>query len=242
MQWYVYLVAISSIAFLGQVAVELVGRPLGTVFNLRRRALARTLSFRNISLPMSRELAISSRQIRDYDRAARDVKAAQHISYDLGTQFLSFSESEPTICILVGLFGLDMVRAGHALINLSEVYATAKTDSGELRHAVERALQATNIALAASRRLSGDDLIKIRPEPMDLPEAAYPRQRNRPIGQSHTVALHALRHARPSSSAATHANTDRFRSLKVTSGPTRNKRPRHGADASFRSRQAESAR
>jgi hypothetical protein len=241
MQWYVYLVAISSVAFLGQVAVELVGRPLQTVFDLRRRALAQTLSFRNISLPMSRELAISSRQIREYDRAARDVKAAQCISYDLGAQFLSFSESEPTIRILVALFGLDTVRVGRELINLSEIYATAKTDSDELRHAVEQALQATNIALAASRRLSGDDLIRIRPEPMDLPEAVYPRQRNRPIGQPRTAALHAFPRARSPSPAATNANADRFRFLKVTPDPTRNKRPRNGADATFRSRQAETA-
>jgi hypothetical protein len=211
MQWYVYLVAILSVAFLGQIAVELVGRPLRSVFSLRRRALERTHSFQNISLPISREFAISSWQIREYDHAVRNVRAAERIFSDLGAQFLALSESEPIIRILVALFGLDMVRAGHELVNVSAVYAIAKSDSDEIRHAIERALQATNTALASSRRLSGDDLIKIRPEPMYLPEAIYPRQRNRPIGQPRMAPLRVFPRAKVSSPAATSAKADRVR-------------------------------
>jgi hypothetical protein len=241
MQWYVYLVAILSVAFLGQIAVELVGRPLQIVFGLRRRALERTLSFRNISLPISRELAISSRQIREYDHAVRNVRAAQRIFGDLGAQFLALSESEPTIRILVALFNLDMVRAGHELINLSAVYAMAKTDSDELRHAIERALQATSIALAVPRRLSGDDLIKFRPEPMYLPEEVNPRRRNRPIGEPRMVSLHAFPHAKASSPAATKAKADRFRFLEARPDLAGNKRLRNRAVAIFPTRQSEAA-
>jgi hypothetical protein len=208
MQWYVYLITIPAAALLAQVAVELAGRPLRTVFRLRRKALERILSFRNISLPIPREFAISSRQIREYDQAVSNLRAAQRIFGDLGAQFLALGESEPTIRILVALFGLDMVRAGHELINLAEAYATAAADS---RLAIERALQATSTALAVSRRLSGNDLIKIRPEPMNLPEAAYPRQRNRPLRQPRVVSPHAAPRAKPSSRATSNAKADRFR-------------------------------
>src|ERR1700722_3038888 len=148
MQWYAYFVAILSAAFLGQIVVELIGRPLRTVLSLRRRALERILSFRNISLPISRELAISSRQIREYDESVRNIRSAQRTFYDLGAQFIALGESEPTILILVALFGLDMFRAGHELINLSEAYATATSGSDELRRAIERTLQSTSTALA----------------------------------------------------------------------------------------------
>jgi hypothetical protein len=223
MQWYVYLITIPAAAFLAQVAVELAGRPLQTVFRLRRTALERMLSFRNISLPIPRELAISSRQIREYDQAVRNLRAAQRTFGDLGAQFLALGESEPTIRILVALFGLDMVRAGHELIHLSEVYATATPDSDQLRHAIERALQRTSAALAVARRLSGNDLIKIRPEPMNLPEAAYPPQRNRPLRQPRMVSPHAAPRAKPASRAAINAKADRFRFMDARADLSGNK-------------------
>lgn len=176
MQWYVYLITISATAFLGQIAVELVSRPIRAVFCLRREALERMLYFGNRSLPKSRELAISSRDIREYDQAVRNVREAERTFSDLGTQLLALSESEPAIRILMAFFGLDIALAGRRLIGLSEVYAMAKTDSGELRREIKKAFRATSTALAASRLLSRDDLTKIRLEPIRLQGAAYPRR------------------------------------------------------------------
>ena len=176
MQWYFYLIAIPAAAFMGHVALELVGRPLRTAFRLRRKALERMLSFRGISLPKPRELAISSREIREYDQAVRNVREAQRTFSDLGAQLLALGESEPTIRILMALFGLDIALAGHELINLSEVFAMAKTDGGQLRREIKRALHATGMALAVSRRRSRNDVTKIRLEPMRLQSAGYPRR------------------------------------------------------------------
>src|SRR5579864_3329053 len=148
MQWCVYLMTIPAVYFLGQVTLELIGRPIQTILRLRRRALERMLAFRNMQLPGPRELAVSSRQIREYDQAARNVRQAQRTLADLGSQLLAFSESEPTIRVLMALCGLDPVLAGHELINLAEVYAAAKPDSDEFRHAIEKARQATLTALA----------------------------------------------------------------------------------------------
>ena len=97
MQWYVYLILIATTAFLGQVIIELVSRPVRAIFHLRRKALDVLRASAKISLPKPRELAISSREIRDYDRAVRNVRQAQRIFFSLGTQLLAFGENEPTI-------------------------------------------------------------------------------------------------------------------------------------------------
>jgi hypothetical protein len=183
MQWYVYLIAIPAAALMGQVAVELVGRPIRSVFRLRRKALERMVSFAKMSLPKPRELAISTQAIHEYDQATRNIREAQGKFRDLGAQLLAVGESEPTICILTNLLGLNIVLAGHELINLSEVYARATTDSDGIRHEIEEAFHATSIALAASRRRSRNRLIRIRLEPMYLRDAGYalPGARIKPL-------------------------------------------------------------
>jgi len=191
MQWCVYLIAFPAIYFLGQVTLELIGRPVQTILRLRHHALERMLAFRTMRLPGPRELAVSSRQIREYDQAARNVRHAQHTFADLGAQLLALGESEPTVCALMALCGLDTVRAGHELIHLAEVYAGAKIDNDEFRHAIEQARQATMTALAASRPLSGDRLIKIRLEPMRLRDAASLRSRRSPRAASRRAPLRA---------------------------------------------------
>ncbi len=200
MWWYVYLITIPAAAFLGQVAVELIGQPIRTVLRLRHQAIERMLAFKDLSLPRPREAAVSSRQIREYDQAVRNVRKAQRTFGDLGAQLLAFCESEPAIRSLMALCGLNVVSAGHELIHLSGVYATVKIDSDELRHAIEEAHHAVSRALAVSRRLSGDDLIKIRLEPM------YPRNsrhRQRPLGRPRVLSRRAPLRARPASGPAT---------------------------------------
>jgi hypothetical protein len=183
MQWFIYLITIPAAAFLAQIAVELVSRPVRKMVRLRRKTLERMRSFQNVSLPRPRELAISSREIREYDRAVRNVRAARHAFRDLGAQLLAFSESEPTIRMVMAAFGVDIALAGHELIKLSEIYASAKTDSDNLRREIERTFRATRAALAATRRPSRDALIRIRLEPMVLRNTGYPRKQNGRLGQ-----------------------------------------------------------
>lgn len=197
MQWYVYLIIIPTAAFLAQIAAELVGRPIQKIARLRRTALERTLYFRSISLPKPRELAISSRQIHEYDHALKNVRAARRTFADLGAQLLAFSENEPAICKAMASLGLNIARAGHQLIDLAEIYSLAKTDSDELRDDIEEAFRAISAALAASRHSSRDDLIKIRLEPMYLRDVASPHKRNKPFGQPRTAPLHAHKAIRP---------------------------------------------
>jgi hypothetical protein len=179
MQWYAYLITIPAVFFLGQVAVELFGQPIQMILRLRQQALESLLAFRVIKMPRPRETAVSSQQIREHDLAARNVRQAQLTFADLGARLVALRETEPTICAMMTLCGLDIVLAGHELIRLSQVYALARSDSGERRQAIEGAYHAAIDTLTLSRRRSGgDELTKIRLEPMYL-RAAPSRHRKR---------------------------------------------------------------
>jgi hypothetical protein len=183
MQWYVYLITVPAVLFLGQVAVELMGRPVQTILRLRREVLERLLAFRDMKLPRPRETAVSSQQIREHNWAAQNVRQAQRTFFDLGGQLVAFNETEPTICALITFCGIDIVLAGNELINLAHVYAAAKSDSGKVRRAIEEAHHAANCALAVSHRRSGNDtLTNIRLEPMRLPSTPS-RRRQRSLGR-----------------------------------------------------------
>jgi hypothetical protein len=177
MQWYVYLVTASALAFWGQIAVELISRPIRAIFRLRRRALEWMLAFCKTSLPRPRELAMSSQQIREYNQAVRNVAEAQRVFRDLGVQLIAIGESEPAVRTLMGLIGLNIDRAGEKLIALSDVYAKATTDSEELRREIASALLDARSALAVSRDRSTNNLMKVRVEPMNLFRASPARQR-----------------------------------------------------------------
>jgi hypothetical protein len=190
MQWYVYLIAIAAIVFLGHAAVELFGRTIQSLLRLRRKALERMAFFERIALPRARELAISSQAIQAYDLAVRNVREAHCTFHDLGMQLLALGESEPTVRSLMNFFGLNVVLAGHALINLSQVYAMARIESEQNRRAIGQSLRAASIALGAFRRRSRDELINIRLEPMHLRESGYKRGRRRSTGRPPVVPRH----------------------------------------------------
>jgi hypothetical protein len=189
MQWYLYLITIAATVFLSKVAVELISRPIQTVLRLRRDALAPLLYCRNIVPPPPREMAVTSREIRSYDQAVQNLRNAQRIFADLGARFLALSESEPSVRTIMALFGLDLATAGHELINLSQIYATTTGDSDQFRRAIDQAIQAIQAALAVSRHLSHDALIKIRLEPMYPRAATVSRRQSRPPVKPRMAAL-----------------------------------------------------
>src|SRR5262249_44596694 len=121
--------------------------------------------------------------IQAYDLSVRNVREAHCTFHDLGAQLLALGESEPAVRILMNFFGLNVALAGHALINLSHVYAMARIESEQNRRAIGQALRATSIALGAFRRCSRNQLTNIRVEPMHLREAGYPPNRRKPLGR-----------------------------------------------------------
>lgn len=200
MQWYVYLITIPAVFFLGQVSVELFGQPIRTILRLRQQALERLLIFRDMKLPRPRETAVSSQQIREHDWATQNVRRAQLTFADLGAQLVALSETELTICALMALCGLDIALAGHEMIHLSQVYAGAKSDGAALRSTIEEAHLAACRALTASRmRSGGDELTKIRIEPMRLRDAW---DRKRPAERPRAAPRRVPRGVRPAASPA----------------------------------------
>jgi hypothetical protein len=152
MQWYVYLITISATAVLGWFAFELLGRRIRAFLGLRRKILEQMLVLGNISLPKPREMAVSSLEIREYDKAVRNVREAQRIFRNLGFRLLAFGENEPATCNALGLLGLNLVAAGSELIKLSEAYPRPDTDRSGLQNQIKRALGVTDAAPAASRQ------------------------------------------------------------------------------------------
>ena len=143
---------ISAAAVFSWSALELLGRPIRALFDLRRKVLEQIVVLGNISLPRPRETAVSSREIREYDQAMRNVREAQGIFCDLGSQLLAFGENEPAIRAAVGLFGLNIVAAGGGLIDLSEAYSRPDADRAGLRNQIEKALRVTGATAATSRQ------------------------------------------------------------------------------------------
>ena len=161
MQWYVDLTTIAATAALGLFGYELLGRPIRAFFALRRKILTQMLVFKNIPLPKPRETAVSSREIREYNQAVRNVREAQRIFRNLGFRLLAFSENEPATRNALGLLGFSLVAAGSGLIKLSEAYPRPDTERGRLRNQIEKALRVTDAAPAASsQRPRRDNLIE----------------------------------------------------------------------------------
>jgi hypothetical protein len=144
MQWYVYLLMISAMTVLAWAALEVLWRPIRALLDLRRSVLEQMLAFENLSLPNPRETAVSSRQIHEYDQAMRNIKQAQYIFQELGSQLLAFGENEPVAAGAVASMGLHPVAAGNALVRLSVGYSRRDFDRAGLRSQVESALRLTS--------------------------------------------------------------------------------------------------
>jgi len=146
MQWYVFLIAILASVLVTWVTLEVLSRPIRALIDLRRKALQQIVTFGSLSLPKPRETAVCSREIREYDQAITNVREAQRILHDLGSQLLAFSENEPAIRIAVGLFGLNIVAAGGTLIDLSESYSKPGADRARLRSEIREALVTSRLS------------------------------------------------------------------------------------------------
>jgi hypothetical protein len=154
MESYVYLTTILATVFLCWVLLELLGRPIRALFELRRKVREQLLVRGNIPLPKPRETAVSSREIHEYDQAMRNAREAQRVFSELGSRLLSFSENEPGACKAVAAFGLNPLVAGSGLVRLSAAYSRRDTDRRVLCNQIEKALRLTDAAPIARRQLS----------------------------------------------------------------------------------------
>jgi hypothetical protein len=167
MQWYVYLVLVSAVAVIGWLAFNILGQPLRAFVELRHRVLAQMRVLETIVLPVPRELAVSSRQIAEYDAAVKTLRASQRACAELGSQLLAFGESEPLACGAVAALGLNPVAAGGHLIEFSMLHPGPDVDKNDLRQKLRKALRVGNAAHAFAKP-AGDALFAVQTGTIDL--------------------------------------------------------------------------
>jgi len=141
MQWYVTFITIAATCALGWLALELLGRPIRKLLDLRRLVLHQMQSLENVPAPQPRETCVTFEQIQRYDIDLKNVRDAQQILRDLGSRMLAFAESEAAACIAIKPFGFDPSAAGHNLISLSNILDHYGTDRAALRKNVAEALR-----------------------------------------------------------------------------------------------------
>ena len=141
MQWYVIIISVATTGAFGWFALELIGRPIRSFFDLRRSVRHQMLSLANVPTPQPRETCVTSEQIRQYDTDLKNAREAQRILRDLASQMLAFAESERAACIAIRPFGFDPSSAGSGLIGLSNTLDRHGTDRTSFRKNVERALR-----------------------------------------------------------------------------------------------------
>jgi hypothetical protein len=115
------------------------------------------LLLETITLPKPRELAVSSREINEYDQAVRNVREAQRALRNLGSKLLAFVENEPAAYNALAATGLNVAEAGNRLIELSVSYSQSHIDRADLRRQIKKALRSTDAA-TASYRFGGEFL------------------------------------------------------------------------------------
>ncbi len=141
MQWYVIFISVAMIGAFGWFALELIGRPIRTFFDLRRSVRHQMLSLASVPTPQPRETCVTSEQIRQYDRDLKNAREAQRILRDLAAQMLAFAENERAACIAIRPFGFDPSSAGSGLIGLSNTLDRHGPDRDRFHKKVERALR-----------------------------------------------------------------------------------------------------
>jgi hypothetical protein len=86
MQWYVYLLTVAATAAFAWFGLEFLGRPVRNFFGLRRLVRHQMLFLANVPAPQPRETCVTSEQIQRYDIDLKNVREAQRILRDLGSQ------------------------------------------------------------------------------------------------------------------------------------------------------------
>lgn len=150
MQWYVSIVTISAAGTLGWITLGLLVLPIRALLELRRNVLEQMRALENFTLPKPRELAVSSWEIIEYDRAVRNVREAQRTLRELGYQLLAFFENEPAAYSALAAAGLNAAEAGNRLIELSVSYSQLQIGRVDLGRRIKKALRSTDTAKLAA--------------------------------------------------------------------------------------------
>jgi hypothetical protein len=136
-------ISVVLLGAIGWFALEFVGRPIRSFFDLRRETGRQMFFLANVA-----PVEFVDDHIRAADPAhQRSIAAVQNVEKtfrDLGTQLLAFGESEWPASRLVKLAGFDATAAGNALIGFSNNANVYGAEKAEFRRRVGQALRFKN--------------------------------------------------------------------------------------------------
>lgn len=125
---------------IGWVALEFIGRPIRSFFDLRREIHRQLLFLANVPAVKPVDDYIRA-GMSEHQKALAAIRNVEKTFRDLGTQMLAFGESEWPAGRLIGLVGFDARAAGRALIGLSNNVNGYGAERADFRAGVFKALR-----------------------------------------------------------------------------------------------------
>jgi hypothetical protein len=103
--------AIAATGAFGWFALEFIGRPIRSFFDLRLQVRQQMLFLANVSLP-EKGTYITLEAQEQYDREVAQVREMRRTVRELGSKMLAFGESERWANIFLKAIGYDAAAAG----------------------------------------------------------------------------------------------------------------------------------
>jgi hypothetical protein len=132
--------AIAATGAFGWFALEFIGRPIRSFFDLRLQARQQMLFLANVSLPEKRMfMTLETKQ--EYDEVVGRVREMRRILRELGSKMLAFGESEWWANLFLSAVGYDAPAAGSALIGFSNSVDEYGEDRAKFRADIAKELR-----------------------------------------------------------------------------------------------------
>jgi hypothetical protein len=140
MAQFLSVVSVVLLGAIGWFALEFIGRPIRSFFDLRRETRRQMLFLANVP-PVSfiDDDLRASEPVHQQSIAA--VLNVEKTFRDLGTQLIAFGESEWAASRLVRIAGFDPIAAGNALIGFSNNANDRGAERAEFRRRITEALR-----------------------------------------------------------------------------------------------------
>lgn len=132
--------SVVALGALGWFALEFVGRPIRSFFDLRREARRQMLFLANVPAVPFEDDHIRKAE-PEYQQAVAAVRNVERTFRDLGTQLMAFGESEWFAASLVKWAGFNPISAGQGLIGLANNANTYGQERADHRTKVAQALR-----------------------------------------------------------------------------------------------------
>jgi hypothetical protein len=136
---FAYL-AIAATGAFGWFALEFIGRPIRSFFDLRLQIRQQMLFLANVSVP-EQELYMTYERRQEYNQELVLFSEMRRTVRELGSKMLAFGESEWWANQFLNAVGYDAAAAGSALIGFSNSVAEYGEDRAKFRADIAKELR-----------------------------------------------------------------------------------------------------